>query len=128
MLESEMHEQRRKRLKSERQAAYKKRQKTKHNTSIKRHELGRMDQVCIHCGAKFWIEERTHDNVKNSQAFTKCCAGGKVSLSPLLEPPLYLLNLYTSLNSDAVSFHKNVRGYKKGRSTSAAAPTLDSPP
>ena len=46
-----------------------------------------------------------------SPSFAVCCAGGKVSLPPLLKPPPYLLNLYTSPDSDAVSFRKNIRGY-----------------
>ncbi|CAI2200186.1 17597_t:CDS:1, partial [Funneliformis geosporum] len=36
---------------------------------------------------------------------------GKVNLPPLLKPPSYLLNLYTSSDSIATSFHKNIRGY-----------------
>lgn len=119
-----MHEQRRKKLKSQHQAIYRKRkkQRTTHesnlnllnrqvNNGINRHELGRMDQICIHCGAKFWIEEKTYDNTNVSRAFTKCCAGGKVNLPPLLEPPSYLLNLYTSSNPDANLFRKNIRAY-----------------
>lgn len=70
-----------------------------------------MDQICIHCGAKFWIEEKTYNNTKNSWAFTKCCAGGKVKLPPLLKPPSYLLNLYISSNPNANSFCKNIRAY-----------------
>ncbi|RGB27075.1 hypothetical protein C1646_769599 [Rhizophagus diaphanus] len=35
----------------------------------------------------------------------------KVNLPPLLEPPPYLLNLYTSSRSDANTFCKNIRGY-----------------
>ncbi|RIA95061.1 hypothetical protein C1645_817176 [Glomus cerebriforme] len=40
-----------------------------------------------------------------------CCAGGKVNLPPLLEPPSYLLNLYTFSSSDANLFQKNIGGY-----------------
>ena len=122
MLENEMHEQRKKRLKSERQATYKKRQKTKYksnvnptnrqdSTGIKRHELGRINQICICCGAKFWVEEKNHNSRKNSLAFTKYCADGKVILPSLLEPPSYLLNLYTSSDPISNSFRKNIRGY-----------------
>ncbi|CAI2188779.1 19011_t:CDS:1, partial [Funneliformis geosporum] len=35
----------------------------------------------------------------------------KVRLLPLLKPPPYLMNLYTSSESEANSFRKNVRSY-----------------
>ncbi|UZO29014.1 uncharacterized protein OCT59_022511 [Rhizophagus irregularis] len=40
-----------------------------------------------------------------------CCAGGKVRLAPVLDPPPYLLDLYTSSCSEAISFRKNIRTY-----------------
>ncbi|PKB96148.1 hypothetical protein RhiirA5_393225 [Rhizophagus irregularis] len=40
-----------------------------------------------------------------------CCAGGKVHLPPVLDPPPYLLDLYTSFHSEAISFQKNIRAY-----------------
>src|SRR3989337_2297852 len=103
--------QRTKRLKTERQYINRKRQKTQHRTSINRHELERMNQICIHCGAKFWIDEKDQNSSRVSPSFAVCCAGGKVSLPPLLKPPSYLMDLYTSSNADAVSFRKNIRGY-----------------
>ncbi|RIA90058.1 hypothetical protein C1645_738150 [Glomus cerebriforme] len=67
--------------------------------------------MCIHCGAKFWMQEKDHNSSQTSPTFAMCYAGGKVYLPPLLEPPPYLLNLYTSSGSDAKSFRKNIRGY-----------------
>jgi len=112
-LQSETPKQRKRRLNNERQAThYKKKQKTKQDSiSIRRHELGRMNQICIHCNAKFWIEEKDGNSPKTSPSFAVCCAGGKVSLPPLLDPPSYLLNLYTSSSSDAKLFRKNIRAY-----------------
>ena len=115
MFKNETSKQREKRLNRERLSHFRKKQKTKDNrqpyVGIKRHELGRMDQVCIHCGAKFWINEKDQSSSLASPSFAVCCAGGKVSLPPLLKPPPYLLNLYTSPDSDAASFRKNIRGY-----------------
>jgi hypothetical protein len=48
------------------------------------HELERMDQICVHCGAKFWIEEKIVIVAKHLHLFAVCCAGGKVSLPLLL--------------------------------------------
>src|ERR1044072_2710578 len=70
-----------------------------------------MDQICIHCNAKFWIDERDQKSSQASSSFAVCCAGSKVSLPPLLKPPSYILDLYTSSSSDAALFRKNIRGY-----------------
>ena len=55
--ESETTEQGKRKLKRGRQATYRKRQKTSQDSTTKCYELGRMDQICIHCGAKFWMDE-----------------------------------------------------------------------
>ena len=119
-----MTEQRKRKLKRENQSRYRKKQKTKHRSGINllerqqqyannilHYELGRMDQICIHCNAKFWIDEKDHNSSQVSPSFAVCCAGGKVRLPPLLKPPSYILDLYTSSNSDAALFRKNIRGY-----------------
>ena len=73
MVESEIFEQRNKRLRNKKQANYRKRQKTRYyetnkqnNNNTKRHKLGRMDRICIHCGAKFWIEEKDCNSSQTS--------------------------------------------------------------
>ena len=120
--ESETPDQRKKRLHNRSQTHYRKRQKIKYaadtnsinrqdSNNIKHYELGRMDQICVYCDAKFWIEERNHGSNQTSPAFAVCCAGGKVSLPALLEPPSYLLDLYTSPGPISNSFRKNIRAY-----------------
>src|SRR3990170_6297341 len=122
IFENEIPNQRKIRLKKEKKSRYYKKQKTQHKIdtnllneqqyiNIRRHELERMDQICIHCNAKFWINEKDQNSSLALPSFALCCAGGKVNLSPLLKPPQYLLDLYTSSNSDAISFHRNIRGY-----------------
>ena len=119
---SKISEQRKKRLHRERQNHYIKRKKSNYNKAginlingqhidIERHKLGRMDSICIHCGAKFWIDEKDNNSSRTAPSFSVCCAGGKVILPPLLKPPLYLLNLYTSPGPDSTSFRKNIRAY-----------------
>jgi hypothetical protein len=90
-----------------------------------RHELGRMDQTCIHCGAKFWMEEKINHSSQASPIFTTCCANGKVNLPPVLEPPPYLLNLYTSSLSDARSFRNNIRAYNSLMACSSFGANID---
>ena len=70
-----------------------------------------MDQICVHYGAKFWMDEKVQSSSQAFPSFAVCCAGGKVSLPPLLRPPPYLMNLYTSLESEADAFHKDLRSY-----------------
>ncbi|RGB40780.1 hypothetical protein C1646_798050 [Rhizophagus diaphanus] len=76
---------------------------------MRRHELGRIDQICTHCGTKFWIEEK--HNSETSPSFTIYCADDKVRLPPLLKLPPYLLYSYSSSSSDANLFFKNIRSY-----------------
>src|ERR1051325_706883 len=122
IFEGKTPDQRKKRLNREKLSRHYKKQKNQHRTgtnlldeqqyiNIRRHELGRMDQVCIHCGAKFWIDEKDKSSSLAFPSFAICCVGGKVNLPPLLKPPSYLLDLYTSSNSDAALFRKNIRGY-----------------
>ena len=105
IFENETPNQRKRRLHNERQAHYhyKKKQKTKYklginligeqHINIERHKLKRMDQICTHCGAKFWIDEKDHNSSQISPLFAMCCAGGKVSLPLLLKLSQYLLDL-----------------------------------
>ncbi|GBB84444.1 hypothetical protein RclHR1_01100036 [Rhizophagus clarus] len=107
---------RQKKLAKERQVQFRKSNNNERRISdelesILLHDLGQIDQICVHCGAKFWMEERDHSSNRASPTFSICCAHGKVLLPPLAEPPLYLLNLYTSSESDAISFRKNIRHY-----------------
>ncbi|RIA81727.1 hypothetical protein C1645_700611, partial [Glomus cerebriforme] len=81
------------------------------DNSLIRHELGKMNQTCIHCDAKFWMEEKNQNTSLASPAFSTCCVHGKVHLPRLIDLPPYLLNLYISSDSDAVSFRKNIRYY-----------------
>ena len=107
---------------NERQIMRRKKQRVRHRLNInptseqdnigaKRHELGRMDQICIHCGAKFWMDEKDQCSSQSFPTFAVCCAGNKVRLPCLLRPPSYLMNLYTSLESEANNFRKNIRSY-----------------
>ncbi|CAG8745890.1 8797_t:CDS:2, partial [Funneliformis mosseae] len=50
------------------------------------------------------MEEKNQNSSFAYPTFSTCCAHGKVRLPRLVEPPPYLLNLYTSSNSNAISF------------------------
>ena len=87
---SEISDDRQRRLNRKRQSNYRRRHNN--NSTGIRLELGRMDQVCIHCGAKFWMNEKDQRSSQHFTTFSICCAGGKVSLPSLLRPPPYLMN------------------------------------
>ena len=59
IFEDERPEQRKRRLNKERQTSYRKKQKSE---KLTRHELGRMDRVCIHCGERQIVEESADKN------------------------------------------------------------------
>ena len=75
------------------------------------HDLGRMDQLCLHCNARFWMGEKDINSSQASPTFAVCCAGGKVKLPPLLIPPPYLMELYTSSGSEPNPFCGDIRAY-----------------
>ncbi|CAG8784527.1 11656_t:CDS:2, partial [Dentiscutata erythropus] len=58
-----------------------------------------------------WMIEKDQNSGRAASKFSLCCANSKVQLPPLLKSLLYLLNLYTSTNSDAVEFRKHARSY-----------------
>jgi len=68
-------------------------------------------QIYSHCGTKFWMDEKNKKSTQISLTFTVCCANRKVKLAPLLKPPPYLMNMYTSLEPEANSFRRNARSY-----------------
>ncbi|RIB16160.1 hypothetical protein C2G38_2190748 [Gigaspora rosea] len=54
------------------------------------HDIGRMDQTCRYCNAKFWMIEKNQNSGYAAPKFSLCCTNGKVQLPPLLEPhPIY---------------------------------------
>ena len=53
--------------------------------------LGPPTQVCEHCGAQLWYEERTIKSRKPKKPkFSLCCSEGKVELPFLKDPPPFL--------------------------------------
>ena len=57
---SEISDDRQRRLNQERQSNYRRRHTNTStvNANAIRHDLGRMNQVCIYCGSKFWMNEK----------------------------------------------------------------------
>jgi hypothetical protein len=75
--------------------------------------LGGPNNVCPHCGALFWTEERVRGRgTQRMPIYNKCCRGGRIVLPPyrtLPEPLLGLLNLWDSKLSN--HFFDGIRCY-----------------
>ncbi len=61
--------------------------------------VGSMDKVCIHCDARYWVEEQ---NTKKQ--FTNCCESGKISIPPFSEPPEVIRGMLWGLPENATKF------------------------
>ena len=70
------------------------------------HRLGDMNNICPHCGARFFHEECTTQRI-----FTKCCFQGKVTLPPIQIPPANIALLFTGNTADSRHFLENICHY-----------------
>lgn len=61
--------------------------------------VGSMDKVCIHCDARYWVEEQ---NTKKQ--CTNCCESGKISIPPFSEPPEVIRDMLWGLPENATRF------------------------
>ncbi len=71
------------------------------------------------------MEEKDHSSNRTSPTFSVCCVHDKVLLPPLTEPLSYLLNLYTSSESNAISFHKNIRRFNNVLACTSLGANID---
>jgi hypothetical protein len=72
--------------------------------------FGPPTQVCEHCGAQLWYEERTKKSKKLK--FNLCCSGGRIQLPILKDPPPFLGRLL-NLNNDqrSIKFQLGIKIY-----------------
>jgi len=65
------------------------------------HDMGRMDNLCNHCGAFIWKYENK----------SLCCANGQVTLPPIPPPPLFLQRLFSGTDAKCRTFKDSIRAY-----------------
>ena len=70
--------------------------------------MGRCDQACRHCNAKFWYDERIVVGNSRRVDYHKCCSAGKVRLHDQGEYPQYIKDLFTNRH-----FLENIRAYNQ---------------
>ena len=66
-----------------------------------------MTDICNHCGALHWIEER----VSGSSEYESCCKRGDVKLDSFEPPPPLLQNLLTARTRIGRQYRKHLRQY-----------------
>ncbi|GJY13681.1 DNA helicase [Tanacetum coccineum] len=72
-------------------------------------DLGDCNQVCEHCKATFWYEERLKSHSMDRKVqYHRCCNGGKVTLPVEREPSDYIKELFRNRN-----FLDNIRAYNQ---------------
>ncbi|KAJ7164034.1 hypothetical protein C8R43DRAFT_827356, partial [Mycena crocata] len=76
-----------------------------------RHDLGRMNVKCAHCGALHWMAEKTANSSLIRPQFGMCCNHGKVELNPLKDIPADLDKLFKDDTTQAKEFRKNIAQY-----------------
>ncbi|KAG9220408.1 hypothetical protein CCMSSC00406_0006673 [Pleurotus cornucopiae] len=77
-----------------------------------RHDLGRMNVPCPHCGALHWADERVNRSRRTAAPeFGMCCDHGKVCLAALPPPPPILQGLLEANDAQAQEFRHNIRAY-----------------
>ena len=78
-----------------------------------RHSLGRMDVLCLDCGALHWLAEKYVSSSQCNPTFRTCCYEGWVHLLALEAPPEPLHTLLTSNNHESKSFWEDIWKYNR---------------
>ena len=69
--------------------------------------MGRCEQVCHHCKARFWYDEKISSSRRRPE-YHKCCNGGKVKLDAPKPCPPYVKELFTDRH-----FMENICAYNQ---------------
>ena len=69
--------------------------------------MGACDQICRHCGARFWYDEKIV-STRRRVDYHKCCNAGKARLEGQREYPQYIKDLFTNRH-----FMENIRAYNQ---------------
>ncbi|XP_060846203.1 uncharacterized protein LOC132925861 [Rhopalosiphum padi] len=81
-----------------------------HHELPERHNIGQLDAICTHCGARHFSCERTLTN----HHFTTCCNNGQMAVTGervLGQPPELLIRLLVDDSQVAKHFRKEIRRY-----------------
>ncbi|KAJ3816606.1 hypothetical protein F5880DRAFT_1457341, partial [Lentinula raphanica] len=93
--------------------------------TIQRHDLGKMEHICEHCGALHWLAEKVSGSSKSSPQFGVCCKHGEVRIPLLQPPPEYLQLLLTSQDYQAREFRENIAQYNSALAFTSLGVSID---
>lgn len=80
---------------------------------LHRHDLGRMEYECRHCGALHWLSEKLASSSDSSPEFPTCCDHGLIKLPDLQPPPDQLMALFTGSDSQSRNFREYIWEYNR---------------
>jgi hypothetical protein len=90
------------------------------------HNLGRMNVVCLHCGAFHWMAERHSKSSNINPTFGQCCLRGQIQLPKLEELPQPLRTLFEDADDEsAKEFRKNIRKYNAALAFTSVQANID---
>jgi len=87
------------------------------------HSLGRLNHVCIGCGAAHFAGEKSG----REGAYSMCCASNTINVHAFDRFPTLLRDLYTKDDDVAKRFRKNVRNYNSSLAMASMAAQIDTP-
>ncbi|PWA58300.1 helitron helicase-like domain-containing protein [Artemisia annua] len=82
--------------------------------------MGSCTEVCKHCKAFFWYDERVKKSNRNRPEYHRCCNNGKVILETTKESPPYIKELFQDRH-----FMENIRAYNQMFSMTSLGVELD---
>ncbi|PWA82898.1 helitron helicase-like domain-containing protein [Artemisia annua] len=83
--------------------------------------FGRCDQVCQHCHATFWLEEkRTGLPASAAPQYQRCCVGGRAVLRTHRHYPAYIIDLFSDRH-----FMDNISAYNQTFAMTSFGATID---
>ncbi|XP_071739292.1 uncharacterized protein [Rutidosis leptorrhynchoides] len=85
------------------------------------HHLGPCDNIYVHCGAFFWLEERVRRSFSDIRIhYHQCCGDGRVIIPSSMDPPNLMKELL-----DNNHFMNNIRAYNQMFSMTSLGAQID---
>ncbi|XP_031106095.1 uncharacterized protein LOC116010718 [Ipomoea triloba] len=76
------------------------------------HDIGDPTNICEHCNAIFWFEERVNKSVRNrTPKYSSCCGHGKIKLPKMRIPPKRTFDLFFTKGQKQKEFLQHIRRY-----------------
>ncbi|XP_031125169.1 uncharacterized protein LOC116027603 [Ipomoea triloba] len=76
------------------------------------HDIGDPTNICEHCNAIFWFEERVNKSVRNkTPKYSSCCGHGKIKLPKMRIPPKRIFDLFFTKGQKQKEFLQHIRRY-----------------